>query len=202
MSLRTISYKRRHSEGLPKNALQISWICQNLVENRIGSSVYDTLTTLLGIDYTVTRRYTLEHIQHGKESMVDVTANLKIQNDCISIERLSEYHIVQQDEDYEPILTIPLHVKTTSRFFIESEEEEIRIEMMFGHDCKEEKKMEKKQHTDWFDCTKLKADVRLTLHSTRSSIPKSELLRIHQDALGRKGSIRHMMESLEKHRSL
>jgi hypothetical protein len=40
LSLRTVSYKRRHSEGLSKNALQISWICQNLVENRIGSSVY------------------------------------------------------------------------------------------------------------------------------------------------------------------
>ena len=201
MSLRTISYKRRVSESrLPMNALQISWICQNLVENRIGQSVYKTLTKLLGIDPLNSTTYMLYDMKNDSNTTTDVTARVRIHRDSITIERLSIYEISQDEQDF----TVLVHVKTTSRYFTESEEEELRIEMMFAHDDRKQKKKKKKQQCDWFDSAKLKSDVTLTLHSERSSVPKLALLKTHEDALGMRclSPKLRMGAVMEKHHSL
>lgn len=194
MSLRAISYKRRVSESKPdpRTTLQVSWICQNLAENRIGQSVYNSLCKLLGIDLMKNRNYNLYDMK--SQNKTDVTANVRIDDECITIERLSEYEIEQASHLHG--FNIPVHVKTTSRFFINDEEENIRIELLFDpsvhnddkeEDEKKKKKKPQKKKCDWFDQAKLNSDVSLTLltlHSKISTVPKVEILERHNESLG------------------
>lgn len=167
MSLRSITYRRRASKSIPRSAPIISWIVQNINENRIGDCVQKAILKVLGIDYEKSVNFILYDLSNQKDIKKEIS-KVTIEKKSVVVEKVIHYELNNHEHEFK----LMIHVKSIARLSLATGKEVIRFEMGFDHD------------EDQLEYAGNSHDDVLTLHSADVEIPKSELVHIYAKCLG------------------